>query len=103
MSGTEWWWLSLAIAALVVVVVAVLLGLIVAAARNIDRNAYQIWIEGKKIAGNTVSIWLLEKNDRRLRDLRGSLERLEKSAAGIEQGLRRTPRPGPSNPAGGAA
>lgn len=88
MTGTEWWWLGLAIAGVVVVVVAVLLGLIIAAARSIDRHAYKIWLEGKKIAGNTVAIWILEKTDRQVRGLAGSAERLEETAAAIDQRLR---------------
>lgn len=78
MSVNELWWLSLAIFAVVVVVVAVLLGLIIAAAKSIDRNAADIWTVGKQIAGNTVSIWLLEKTNEsvvRLADSAGSLER----------------------------
>lgn len=77
MSVSELWWLSLAIFAVVVVVVAVLLGLIVAAAKSIDRHAADIWTVGKQIAGNTVSIWLLEKTNEsavRLADSAGSLQ-----------------------------
>lgn len=63
MSTNDLWWLSLAAAGVIVVVVAVLLGLIAAAAKSIDRHAAAIWIEGKQIAGNTVSIWMLEKTN----------------------------------------
>ncbi len=57
------WWLSLAIAGVVVLVVVVLLGLIIRAANNIDRHAKEIWEAGKKIAANTVSIWMLEQTN----------------------------------------
>ena len=60
------WWLSLGIAAVVVVVVAVLLGLIIATARRIDAHAASIWTAGKQIAGNTVSIWILEQTNEHL-------------------------------------
>ncbi len=57
------WKISWAIGALVVVIVAVLLLLIIAAARSIDRRANEIWIAGKQIAANTVSIWMLQKTN----------------------------------------
>ena len=82
MTVDQWWWLSLAIFAVVVVVVAVLLGLILAAAKSIDRNAGAIWIVGKEIAGNTVSIWMLEQTV-------GSLRRIAESALRIERALQR--------------
>jgi hypothetical protein len=80
MTVTELWWLSLAIFAVVVVVVAVLLGVIIAAAKSIDRHAGAIWMIGKEIAGNTVSIWMLEQTI-------GSLRRLGESARRIEAAL----------------
>lgn len=81
------WWLSLAIFAVVVVVVAVLLGLILAAAKSVDRHAAAIWIEGKQIAGNTVSLWMLQKTNQRLGSLRDSLGSLARSAEAIAAGL----------------
>lgn len=66
----ELWWLSLGIFALVVVVVAVLLGLIVAAARDVDRHAKAIWDTGKGIAANTVGIWMLQRTNEELIALR---------------------------------
>lgn len=77
MGVVELWWLSLAAAAVVVVVVAVLLGLIIAAAKSIDRHAAAIWVAGKDIAGNTVAIWMLEQTV-------GSLRRIAESAKKIE-------------------
>lgn len=78
MDVIELWWLSLAIFAVVVVVVAALLGLIIAAVRRVDRTASAIWTTGKQIAGNTVSIWMLE-------DTKGSLARTAKAARSIER------------------
>lgn len=80
MSVLQMWWLSLAIFAVVVVVVAVLLGVIIAAAKSIDRHAGAIWVIGKEIAGNTVAIWMLEQTI-------GSLRRLGESARRIEAAL----------------
>ncbi len=57
------WQISWGIGALVVVIVAVLLLTIIFAARSIDRSAKDIWTAGKQIAGNTVSIWMLQKTN----------------------------------------
>lgn len=63
LTGIQLWWLSLAIAGVVVVVVVLLLSLIIRAANRIDRHAKDIWEVGKKIAANTVSIWMLEQTN----------------------------------------
>lgn len=57
------WKISWAIGAVVVVIVAVLLLVIIAAARSIDRHAAAIWLAGKQIAANTVSIWMLQQTN----------------------------------------
>lgn len=88
MTVIELWWLSLGIAAVVVVVVAVLLGLIIATAKSIDRHASAIWVEGKKIAGNTVSIWILEQVDRNVDQLNTTAKEIESRAASIDEKLR---------------
>lgn len=78
MDVTTLWWLSLAIFAVVTIVVAVLLGLIIAAAKDVDRRAAAIWLAGKQIAGNTVSIWMLEDvstGARRIEERAGSITR----------------------------
>lgn len=82
------WWLSLGIFAVVVVVVAVLLGLIIAAAKSIDRHAATIWLTGKQIAGNTVSIWILEKTNEHVTEMMDSCRSLERTAASIDERLR---------------
>src|ERR687887_2530842 len=87
MTVTEFWWLSLAIFAVVVVVVAVLLGLITAAAKSIDRHAGAIWVIGKEIAGNTVSIWMLEQTIGALRRLAESTRRLEQALGALDARL----------------
>jgi hypothetical protein len=87
MSVVSMWWLSLAIFGVVVVVVAVLLGLIIAAAKSIDRHAGAIWVIGKEIAGNTVSIWMLEQTIGSLRRLAESTRRLEQALGALDAKL----------------
>ncbi len=88
MIGIQLWWLSLAIFAVVVVIVALLLGLIIAAARSIDNHAAAIWTEGKKIAGNTVSIWMLEQTNAQLGTLNSTVQNIGKVTGSIDQVLR---------------
>lgn len=88
MTGIELWWLSLGIFTIVVVVVAVLLGLIIAAAKSIDQNAAAIWVVGKQIAGNTVSIWMLEKTNEHVASMRDAARSLDRTAASMEEKLR---------------
>jgi hypothetical protein len=87
MTVHELWWLSLALAAVVVVVVAALLGLIVAAAKSIDAHAQQIWVAGKQIAGNTVSIWMLEKTNEHLSEMLDALGSVEETAGRMNETL----------------
>lgn len=63
LSTTELWTYSLIAGAVVILIVAVLLIMIIVAARSIDKHAKAIWEVGKKIAGNTVSIWMLDKTN----------------------------------------
>lgn len=88
MDSLQLWWLSLGIFAVVVVVVAVLLGLIIATAKRIDHHAQGIWIEGKQIAGNTVSIWMLEHTNELAASTREAAARLEQTAASMDEKLR---------------
>ncbi len=83
----ELWWLSIAIFAVVIVVVAVLLALILQAAKQVDRHAVDIWTAGKEIAGNTVSIWILDDVNRRLQRTARSTRAMEKSAASMSEKL----------------
>lgn len=57
------WTYSLIAGAVVILIVAVLLILIIGAANRIDKHANDIWEVGKKIAGNTVSIWMLDRTN----------------------------------------
>lgn len=57
------WTYSLIAGAIVILIVAVLLILLITAARRVDKHAGAIWEAGKQIAGNTVSIWMLDKTN----------------------------------------
>lgn len=87
MTTLELWWLALALSALVVVVVAVLLGLIISAAKSIDRHALGIWTVGKQIAGNTVSIWMLEKTNDQLEHMANTTRAIEKTTSAMDDKL----------------
>lgn len=87
MDVIDMWWLSLAVFAVVIVVVAVLLGLIIAAAKEIDGHAGAIWIEGKQIAQNTVTIWTMEKVSNETTGIRKSAHSMERIAASMEEKL----------------
>lgn len=87
MDVIELWWLSIGIFAIVIVVVAVLLALILQAAKQIDRHAADIWTAGKQIAGNTVSIWILQSVNRHLQRIVKSAGAVEKSAASMSEKL----------------
>jgi hypothetical protein len=82
------WWMSLGIAGVVIVVVAVLLGFIIAAAKSIDRNAAGIWTVGKQIAGNTVSIWILEKTLEKVDSIEDNVKNMGKTFTSIDEKLR---------------
>jgi hypothetical protein len=82
------WFLSLGIAGVVIVIVAVLLGAIIAAAKSIDRNAAGIWTVGKQIAGNTVSIWMLEKTLEKVDVIDTNVKGMGKTFASIDERLR---------------
>lgn len=87
MDVMELWWLGLAIFSVVVIVVAVLLGLIIATAKQIDKHAKGIWVVGKQIAGNTVSIWMLERTNKQLGTVVQSMKGLQSSTAAIDEKL----------------
>ncbi|MCA1580949.1 MAG: hypothetical protein LC796_06035 [Acidobacteria bacterium] len=81
------WKISWAIGALVVVIVAVLLLLIIAAARSIDKRANEIWIAGKQIAANTVSIWMLQKTNAVAGDILTTAKGIAAGAGAIDAKL----------------
>lgn len=81
------WKISWAIGALVVVIVAVLLLIIIAAARSIDKRANEIWIAGKQIAANTVSIWMLQKTNAVAGDILTTAKGIAAGAGAIDSKL----------------
>lgn len=87
MSNMDLWWLSLLLGGVVVVAVAVLLLLIIATARRIDRHAAAIWTIGKEIAGNTVSLSMLEQTAGSLAGVKQSLNELRSGFEAFENAL----------------
>src|SRR5262245_50201084 len=63
MDNITLWTYSLIAGGVVILIVATLLILIIVTARRIDYHANQVWETGKRIAANTVSIWMLEKTN----------------------------------------
>jgi hypothetical protein len=87
MTVTDWWWLGLAAFGLVAVVLVVLLGLIVHTARRIEQNAAGVWTVGKEIAGNTVSLWMLEKTTNALSHMHERLKKLSRDIHAVDEQL----------------
>ena len=73
------WTYSLIVGVVVILIVAALLIAIVFTARKIDYHAREIWLAGKNIAGNTVSIWMLKDTNVVAADILGTA----KSIAGV--------------------
>ncbi len=63
------WWLAIALTVVVTVVVALLLRWIIAAARQINDTAAEIWAHGQRVANNTIHIAALH----RTRDVAGAI------------------------------
>ena len=82
------WSLSLGIFTAVVGVVAVLLLQIIGAAKSIDDHAAGIWTAGKQIAGNTVSIWMLEKTNDHLKAVGETAGAIATTAGSIDAKLK---------------
>ena len=87
MTDLQLWWLALGLGAVVVIIVAVLLGLIIATAKSIDYHASAIWVSGKQIAGNTVSIWMLENANTALRGIHSTLDALHGTVTALNETL----------------
>ncbi len=78
------WTYSLIAGAVVILIVAVLLMMLIAAARRVDKHAADIWMAGKQIAGNTVSIWLLGKTNTVAEDILETAQSINTRAASID-------------------
>jgi hypothetical protein len=79
------WIVSLIVAVVVVIVVAVLLELIVRTARQINELVHQIWIGGKRIAANTVTLALLRETNDLAGRILGSASEIAKASSRIRQ------------------
>jgi hypothetical protein len=85
---TIWTW-SLVGGGVVLVIVVALLLAILAAARRIDRHAQEIWQVGKNIAGNTVSIWMLNRTNQIARDILTTAQSIDTTIASLADKLAR--------------
>ena len=81
------WTYSLIAGAVVILIVAALLILIIRAANRIDYHANEIWEAGKKIAGNTVSIWMLQDTNVVAGDILKTAQSIAGVASDINQKL----------------
>lgn len=79
------WTYSLVAGAVVIVIVAVLLVMLIAAARRVDKHAAEIWAAGKQIAGNTVSIWLLDRTNNVAGQILAGAQSIDSRAASIDE------------------
>ena len=79
------WVISLVVAVVVVIVVAILLEMIVRTARDITRLVHQIWIGGKRIAANTVTLSLLSQTNVLAGKILGAASEIAKAASRIRQ------------------
>ena len=81
------WTYSLIAGAVVIVIVAVLLIMLIAAANRVDKHAAASWEEGKQIAGNTVSIWMLDKTNNVAGQILAGAQSINARAASIDEKL----------------
>ena len=84
------WITSLVIAVVVVIVVAILLELIVRTARRINELVHEIWIGGKRIAQNTVTLALLQETNDLAAKILGSASEVAKTCSRIRQRVTQT-------------
>ncbi len=78
------WTYSLIAGAVVIVIVAVLLIMLIAAANRVNKNASHIWDAGKQIAGNTVSIWMLNTTNKVAGEILETAGTINSRAASID-------------------
>ncbi len=78
------WTYSLIAGAVVIVIVATLLIMLIAAARRVDKHAADIWQAGKQIAGNTVSIWMLNTTNKVAGEILETAGSINSRAASID-------------------
>ena len=78
------WTYSLIAGAVVILIVAALLIMLIAAARRVDKHAGLIWEAGKQIAGNTVSIWMLNTTNKVAGEILETAGSINSRAASID-------------------
>ena len=78
------WTYSLIAGAVVIVIVVILLIILIAAANRVNRHAGAIWEAGKKIAGNTVSIWMLQTTNKVAGDILATAQSINSRAESID-------------------
>ena len=83
---TIWAW-SLVAGVVVILIVAALLIAIIIAANRIDYHARELWEAGKEIAGNTVSIWMLQKTNQVAGGILEASKSIVSVASSIDQKL----------------
>ncbi len=88
MTETDLWWVAIAAITGGTVVVAVLLGLVIAITHKIDGHVDGTWIAARQVAGNTVSIWMLERTNEHLADVAEEARALQRRAESIDEQLR---------------
>ncbi|MBA3652029.1 MAG: hypothetical protein H0W66_11265 [Chthoniobacterales bacterium] len=79
------WFISLGVAVVVVIIVAILLEMIVRTAGGINGLVHLIWIGGKRIAANTVTIALLGETNDIAGKILGSASEIAKASSRIRQ------------------
>lgn len=87
MDSNTLWLYSLIAGGVVILIVAVLLLLIIVTARSIDQHAKDIWIAGKQIAANTVSIWMLQETNAVARQILAGAGAIVATASAIDDKL----------------
>jgi len=82
------WMYSLIAGVVVIAVVALLLILIVVAANRVAKHAEGIWAAGKQIAGNTVSIWMLNTTNSVAGDILATAGAINDKAASMDVAIK---------------
>lgn len=85
--ATTIWAYCLVAGVVVILIVAVLLIAILVTARKIDYHANEIWEAGKRIAANTVSIWMLQTTNTVAADILSTGKSIVGAAGSIDSKL----------------
>ncbi len=85
MDTTTLWTYSLIAGAVVILIVAALLIMLIAAARRVDKHASDVWQAGKQIAGNTVSIWMLNSTNKVAGEILETAQSIDAKASSIDK------------------